>query len=126
MSVTKKCVVCSVDFVCKSLNGVEKFCPTCFGNRTNTKAMLDMKKRFEAQVMALEDRMEKLETVHSIMDDLIETTINTKLLSVLNNNTDDGMKDNTDDGMKDLENKILLLNNKIVKIIKQNNLELEI
>jgi len=120
MSVTKKCVVCSVDFVCKSLNGVEKYCPTCFGNRTNTKAMLDMKKRFEAQVMALEDRMEKLETVHSIMDDLIETTINTKLLSVLNNNI------NTDDGMKDLENKILLLNNKVVKIIKQNNLELEI
>tara|TARA_R100000406_G_C3086852_1_gene118470 strand:+ start:211 stop:459 length:249 start_codon:yes stop_codon:yes gene_type:complete len=82
--------------------------------------MLDMKKRFEAQVMALEDRMEKLENIHSIMDDLIETTINTKLLLVLNNNNEDNQN------IKDLENKILLLNNKLVKIVKQNNLELEI
>ena len=124
MSLTKKCVVCSADFVCKSLTGVEKYCPTCFGNKTNTKAMLDMKKRFEAQVMALEDRMEKLENIHSIMDDLIETTINTKLLLVLNNNEDNNNEDNQN--IKDLENKILLLNNKLVKIVKQNNLELEI
>jgi len=76
-----------------------------------------MKKRFEAQVMAIEDRMEKLEKVNSIMEDLIETTINTKLLSALNN-----IKDNHD--VQGLENKILSLNNTIVKLIKQNNLEL--
>ena len=120
MSVTKKCVVCSVDFVCKSLNGVEKYCPSCFGHKTDTKAMLDMKKRFEAQVMAIEDRMEKLEKVNSIMEDLIETTINTKLLSVLNKYKHDNKN------IDNLENKILSLNNKLVKIIKQNNLELKI
>ncbi len=120
MSVTKKCVICNVDFTCKSLNGVEKYCPSCFGHKTDTKAMLDMKKRFEAQVIALEDRMEKLEKVNSIMEDLIESSINAKLLSALNNNIDN------DNDMKDLESKILSLNNKVVNIIKQNNLELEI
>jgi Zn-finger nucleic acid-binding protein len=118
MSVTKKCVVCSVDFVCKSLNGVEKYCPTCFGHKTDTKAMLDMKKRFEAQVIALEDRMEKLEKVNSIMEDLIESSINAKLLSVLNKYKHDNKN------IDNLENNILSLNNKLVKIIKQNNLEL--
>ncbi len=112
MGIEKQCVICSTTFITRTNTslGINR-CEACHSDKKQNKIMAMYTKNLESQVVSLEDRVLRLETM---LDTAIETIVRAEVMSQLNHTPVvlkefEKLKITTEKQLRTLNNKVVNL-----------------
>ena len=112
MGIQKECVICGESFTTRSNNsiGVNR-CEVCHSDKKQNQIMAKYTKNLESQVVSLEDRVMRLETM---LDTTIEIMVKAEVMNQLNHAP--VLLDAVERLKIDTEKKLMALNTRVVSM----------
>lgn len=119
---TFNCSICKRDFIPQSLKVIEsqKFpkCDECYYARKAQVSLSSANKKAQTEMMSLERRIEKLEKKNEMLETIIESMVNEKVNAFIGDTLLSFVKQETNLQLTRLQNQIIELNNKLIKVNK--------
>lgn len=120
--VTYTCSICKKDFIPQSLKLVQNSkrlkCDECHYARKAQVSLSSANKKAQTEMMGLERRIDQLEKKNEMLETIVESMVSEKVNALLGDALLSTVKQETNLQLTRLQNQIIELNNKLIKVNK--------
>jgi DNA-directed RNA polymerase subunit RPC12/RpoP len=120
--VTYTCSICNKGFIPQSLKLVQNQkrpkCDECHYARKAQVSLSSANKKAQTEMMSLERRIEQLEKKNEMLETIVESMVSEKVNALLGDALLSTVKQETNLQLTRLQNQIIELNNKLIKVNK--------
>ena len=148
MTITKECQLCKVNFSTRTFKSAtwEKYCPKCYAEKRQTRAVEKMQRHNDNDMVELRDRVRNVEEHLDNIPAITHAEINNQLMNLSDldqfNSVKEGLKETVNEYMADLkvaineslqdlmdkqikfeekiQRQLMTLNNKLVRLMRED------